>query len=714
MLWKFYINGTEIEEPQGWTDVTFRVQRDQTWHGIMIEASTSQLTFYGNGFRLLKELKETDGVDADAQLLVEVKCEGQQEYEEAFNGKLNFKSYRERCGDQCSVSMNVDQGGCATIFKARFDQKVDMDSPVAFDGTTPLPSYDALNKTILLPTQELPISAEAYVAQDGDGTNLDFAQLFDEDKVLIRPVYGNVIDNSVVQGNLDQVANFFQDPDNYFFLTPQLLFEDAEACTYGAFSYNIKLNGSITPTWALKQDDAEMNIRLIVDRWNGTGARTTVHTYDVVLDASKDTTYTFNQSWTSTISLNQGEGLYAYIEIEILFGSSVLPAFVATDIVYNFNRLTSFNLNNTKECPPTEAGVYLIHETLSRLAEAATDGCMTAKSDYYGRTDSLPYTAPVDGCGSLRAITNGLKIRQAEDRRLFISAKEALDGLRAIDNIGFTIEGNTLIVEDVKWFYKDEELLSIDAIPNVETTLEEQLIYSSITGGYEKWQTQSIKGIDEFNSQKDYRTSVKTVSSPLDIRSKFIASGYIIENLRVTTLLNSGDANTTYDNDIFILQLTRDGSTFEVEQGEIGSPSNIFSSTTIYNWRLRPLYNLMRWFKSIGRKVFFAAGTGNYEASGINTSDCVLESQVLPEDSDIDESVFADAQEAEPIWETDSIQFEAPLSVREYNDIKANPYGYISVQCGNGDYKKGYIRSIDYKPKDGQATFNLIKKWQSV
>lgn len=358
----------------------------------------------------------------------------------------------------------------------------------------------------------------------------------------------------------------------------------------------------------------------------------------------------------------------------------------------------------------------MVHELLSRLAEAVTDGCLQARSDYYGRTDSMPFMAAEDGCGGLRALTSGLNIRQAEGKDYFLSLQELLDGLRAIDNIGFEIQSDVLRVEPAAWFYRDQEIARLTFIPRVETNIEEQLIYGRIQGGYEKWETRSIKGIDEFNSQKEYRTGVKNASiTPLDIRSKLIASGYIIENLRVTTLLNSGDTDSTYDNDTFILQLTRDPySNLRVEQGGINAPSGFFSPTTIYNWRIRPIYNLMRWFKSIGRNTFFASGQGNYEAKGSISDDCSLESRVVGEDADLDSSYFKNATDATPIWQAESMEFDAPLSVAEYNEIKSAPYGYISVQCGTGEFVKAYIRSIEWKPKDGMATFNLIKQWPSA
>jgi len=53
----------------------------------------------------------------------------------------------------------------------------------------------------------------------------------------------------------------------------------------------------------------------------------------------------------------------------------------------------------------------LVNESLSRAAEAITGGNIRAYSDFFGRTDSQPYSSPIDGEGSLLCFTNGLLIR---------------------------------------------------------------------------------------------------------------------------------------------------------------------------------------------------------------------------------------------------------------------------------------------------------------
>ena len=249
--------------------------------------------------------------------------------------------------------------------------------------------------------------------------------------------------------------------------------------------------------------------------------------------------------------------------------------------------------------------------------------------------------------------------------------------------------------------------------------------YSKINIGYKKWETQANFGLDEFNSNREYRTALTSISSTLDETSALVAGEYAIELTREQNFVDTSGADTTYDNEIFIICMKRNGiygyayGGLVVEQGNITTDSNVFSPSTIYNYRISPVRNLMRWFRSIVNsyrsfdKILFNAGTGNFLASGIMTdTNCRLEKNILKENQDLAVSNFADQAEATPLWKNETITFDYPMSLGDYNKIKAKPYGYIRFQCGDSDFDKGFIKEIKFKPAKGMATYSLRKKWQ--
>lgn len=721
MNWRFFINDIEIEEPLGWGELSINIIRDEQWKGVFFEASSSSLGFYGVGYDLLFELKTGKGLKAVAIFRAEVMCEGESEYEEALRGKLNFAQYRQSCGRECIIRMPVEQDDCTMTLRNRYDQKVNIDSNIAFNKQTILQQYDKLGFTMQLATQDIPVSAEASV-QDDEALEVEFVAENSGTRILARPIYANEVDASLQDAQLANPAFFFEIIPGDFRMSPQLLLDSAVAqCFSGTYNVDIRIKGRLRYD-PVDDDDINAESGVRIGYWNGEGNITDnlVQIQGAVIsgDMNESQWYPFDVSYVNAAaSIPFDTGLYAYVDFN---ASDVGVDNPTKRLTVEFDNETAFLVSTVRVCPPTDVQAYAVHELFSRAVEAVTDRCLTVKSDYYGRTDSQPYAAAQDGCGGLRVLTNGLKIRQAENDDFTISVKDLFENLNPIDNIGMGVEGDVLRVESAEYFYNDTLLLTLDATPESEIEIMEDRAYSVVKIGYKKWETESVKGLDEFNSNKEFRTGITAVNNPLDITSNFVAAGYVIEQIRTQQFISTGRADNKYDNDTFIIAVDRTGyGDFIVEQGNISNADNIFSPATVYNWRLRPMYNLMRWGKSLFQsyvniaetdsKLFYSAGTGNYVASGELTDGCKLENGPIAENADLSAGNYAIP--VKPILTLDNYTVEYPLSVKDYKIIKANPYGFINLQCGNGEYVKTYIQSVEYRYAQGIATFNLAVKW---
>ncbi len=204
-----------------------------------------------------------------------------------------------------------------------------------------------------------------------------------------------------------------------------------------------------------------------------------------------------------------------------------------------------------------------------------------------------------------------------------------------------------------------------------------------------------------------------------------MTGSYPIEVTRQQSFAETGAADTRYDNNIFLITLERGMYGFVVEQGNITNPDNIFDPATLLNFRLTPVRNLMRWYKSIinsypnisnsEAKLFFSAGTGNLIAEGEITQGfyadpCKLENMVISESQNLFITHFADQDDATPLWKNETLTYEYPLSVEGYAALKASPYGYISAQCGDGDYLKGFIQEVKFKLSKGYSNIYFKEK----
>jgi hypothetical protein len=738
MYFEFYLDDLEIDEPKGFADIILNMKRDESWHGIFFEASTSELGFYGEAAAYLKEMKETQGLKSAVTFKALQACGVYDELETIFEGKLDFGKYTESCGNTCMVRIPVEQIGCLMALRNRYDQKVNLDALTTFNKMSPLQQYDKLNFEMELPAKDLQAAVDGSVEDAGYvfnteitiGAGLTFATIY------LRPDYAAERYNNIATGQLIAIngcvtSNSIITDGCDGPLTPQLLFEDDILCFNGTFVYQSRMKGEISVTGT----NGLFRLSHIIFKWDGVGDIFTDGTivaqndiFDYTADLPNDLpdapfAFSFDDTINGTATIADGEGFYAVLATR----SINFHHFIQID----FDNDTVFTVSANKVCPTTDANVYAINETLSRITEAITDNCLKVKSDYFGRTDSQPYASAEDGCGSLRVTTSGLKIRRAPTPAFFASLKDMFDGLRGIDNIGMGIEANPFIpnynwlrIEPVEYFYQDNEILALPFVPEAEISIQEQLHYSNIDSGYQKWEVERINGLDEPNSNRKYRTGLSSVNNTIDITSKLIAGSYAIETTRQQSFADTGAADTTYDNETFIICVERQAYSFIVEQGNIDNPANVFSPQTLYNWRIRPFSNLMRWFKSIANsypnisdsshKLFFASGTGNFLAEGEIGGAypaCKLENGVKAENRDLGVMDFADATEATPLWKPEHGTLKYPLSVADYKKLKANPYGYISFQCGTGEWKKGYIQNLRYRLNKGECDFILKLKY---
>lgn len=721
----FYLDDLEIQEPIGFADIELSIKRDETFHGMSYEASTSSLQFYGEAFTYLKNKKETEGVKANVTFRALSTCEDY-DYEELISGRLNFGKYKDSCGEICTVSLPIEQESCALTLLARKDQKIDVDKDTGVNNSTALGEYAGLGVSTELPAHDLFVGIDANVLPAGYEINTGNIPAFVSATFAFRPLYEVKRNDSIDTGNVDTGTDAGSSPAEGGLaeaISPQLLFEDLIQCFVGQFEYEFRLKGSFTIVdTGLMTDSNQYKIRLMKGTWpNPVIAELASQTLPVDSFLYGDYQATFDVTFSGSTTLGDGEGIYNLLQFEMQGVSSGPDG----NIQVIFDPESSVLITATKSCPATNAELYFIHETLSRVTEAITNSCVRVKSAFYGRTDSEPFAFPADGCGGLRSLTSGLKIRIAPEDKFFTSLKDLLEGLNAIDNIGFDVisdpdipGGSLLRIEDLDFFYQDVEILRHDAIPKADSEVQENKHYSRVQIGYKKWEVERVNGLDEFNSNREYNTSFDTINSNLDQTSILVAGTYPIEITRQQSFADSGGADTKYDNDTFIICMERPSypyGTLQVELGNITNAQNIFSPNTIYNYRLSPLRNLMRWYKTIAagfaalgdtsNMLFFTSGTGNLIASGLMTDTfCREENTELAENENIFVTKFTNQVDYTPLWKNELITYEYPMSIADYRAVKENPYGYISAQCGSGEFSKYWITEIKYKPMKGTAT----------
>jgi len=800
MIYNFTIedrNGvqTHIEDPMGWDNTVFTLERDKDKHGILFSYQLNPYTYTGEAYRLLQAEYEQYGVEGVMYLIIEYFCDDGWKTIGKF--KYDFTDYVDRRGEDCEATISVEQDDEAMIFRNRIDQKADVLTLLTYDGLTTLPVYQKLPFIMPLPPKNILIMdysinegdiVSEYIGEYTEDGNHDGGQLQSAffvpafSKKVAEELGGythpSVSDTAEHDENI-QTANDWPGsaPDSWIELpfgdsiqtqsfpfdsiSPIVNYNKELGPVYGYINVNIegiyhkRIGAYNDPTNGLATDGflrwgiflgvlkADQDPELYSSWWwlsygtdTTTGGDSVFNVYHdcCVPLAGEEVSFPFNFNFT----LTPGDRIYYFDNIiyskkDFAAGeagvSIPLPTFVITDYADAYFKVSGMSTvleTTTKAC--------MVNECWSRVAEIITNDKVRVFSEFFGRVDAQPFTTmtttAADGCGSHLALMNGLMIRNmhlATDRdvpsRLPLSIKDLWDGLNPIYNIGMGFEPdptrgggfNWLRVEHWQWFYENDISIECKGVDNVTRTAVSADHVSIFKFGYSKWEAEELNGIDEFMTEREYRTELSQVNRTLDQTSTFIASGYTIELTRRKGYATSEDWR--YDNDTFVICVERLGPDFIVERGNIGSAANIIDPSTVYNFNIRPSTMALRWLATVFEsyrtadffsKILFTDGTGNLKATGISTRGvCVVESQPLIEDQTLSVNVMVNAIEGLPILFNETIGFTFPITMAQFDRMRTMPKRQIYYE---NDQVSGFgwIRKVDYNVEDGMATFTLI------
>ncbi len=297
--------------------------------------------------------------------------------------------------------------------------------------------------------------------------------------------------------------------------------------------------------------------------------------------------------------------------------------------------------------------------------------------------------------------------------QLFTNYEFMFDQCRKIFNIGWGFNNNDteLTIANIEDFYQSTIIADVGLLNKATFTTAKDLVYGTITIGYNKWEAEEYNGLDEMNTERQYRRNINSNPSELDLMSDIITAGYTIEVTRRKNQANTGTSDWRYDDDIFLINTFVDEGSLYAYRGA-SDTANMYSPSTRMNLRLTPVRNLMRWFKTLAgaqptitnETLKFTSGTGNYLAESRFADQCFIETGVVSEQQNV---ISTDVVAPTPIWKTIYATFDAPLTMVQFEAIKTNVYGAIRFRCGN-DLYLGNIVTLSHEPNTGLASFKLL------
>jgi uncharacterized protein (TIGR02145 family) len=688
----------EIEEPVNFDNFKPVLRRDAKFHGVNFEFAEQNLGFYGKAYKFVTEEYKVYGVDGILIFLVEYNCNGG--WLEFYKGSLDYKRYEEVIGDYCIVNVGIAQLGVPMTLKNRMETKVDLSTTTGMEGAS-LPAYANLGKEISVPSKTVLLNNSAK--KDDTSAVISLTH----DNTLFSIPFGNII--------LNEINDFNPDNDFYEISTPiaRPIFVNNTKLTISSFEFRastfFRMHGNNYSVFL----NALIEFIVYNSKNNklGTVYNKSISQYLTIQGGS------FYYATSPNVSWGQGDFMQGR---EIPPGGKLVAMVNITNMSKYDNAGISvegsfieLKLNSRSNSTPIKT--FAIHESLNRIVESTTNNALTVKSDYYGRSDSEVNPTQADGVGSLRCITNGYFIRRAKlttgEPILSISFKDLLDGLNAIDAIGYSIEGNKLRIEPWEYFYTDDVILRCTGINEVKRKIDPERCFQLVDIGYDKWESEEWNSIDGFHSKRQYRTKIKNIDTKLEQFCKFIADSYAIEATRRKGVENpTGDWK--YDNNTFIIDLIRDANNSLVVNTGNGDESTLIDPSTVFNVELSPARMAARWFSRImqgvkpetGDKLIFTGSEGYIGAKTTSKHANSVTTEEVSERQDWDISKIINRNPI-PKFNPELVEFDYPLTAAEFMAIRNNPNGLIEF---DGEY--GWIKEIEADLLEGTAKFTLIPK----
>jgi hypothetical protein len=359
---------------------------------------------------------------------------------------------------------------------------------------------------------------------------------------------------------------------------------------------------------------------------------------------------------------------------------------------------------------PTFTDSVLIFDGINHVLSALSNQANKFRSNFFGP----------GGGAEKYVLTSGNKLRQI-DKAIRTNAKELYEGLQTFFNIGLAFEedelnpGSTIIRwENIDFFYQDVEILQLQQsrVSEYEEEVAKDLVFNEVQIEYPKIVDEELNTQDEFNTERNYLTSIRSVKKKYKKKSKLRAAGYDIEytrRKRTTT-----ESFKTDDNNFLIA--VSDSFTRAEKDEAFETIDNVIQPETVYNARLEParcLFNHASWLNS---GQFFKPDTESVkntltlENGEVQTRFKDTEPNLLGDTERLtikgnQDFTLAQLSEGKRIfrpimakWKVELTPAETEIIIQAYKGKGSAKYGYISVPNNDGEFVKVYLDKLEGDP----------------
>lgn len=325
---------------------------------------------------------------------------------------------------------------------------------------------------------------------------------------------------------------------------------------------------------------------------------------------------------TRNVVINKGESKNVKLDVsvskssfdsfsgrKIIYISIELKATHTTHAKFNIKKINEFKVTYLSIGDPVYIDVINPNAVLNSLLKSMNGG----KDGIIGEIVS-GVDARLDNC----LIVTAESIRGIKDAKLYSSYTKFVSWMEAVFGFVPVINGNI-----VRFVHRDS-LFGSDVAKhlhinhsNFEYSVDDSLIYSSVSVGYDKQDYDSINGRDEFHFTTEFTTGVNITNNKLELISPYRADPYGIEFLAQKRGKNTTDSES--DNDVFFVGAKlNDNESSYILIRDAASISGVLSPETMFNvmyWQRSMLLANQKYIGMFTDILEFASSDGNSDVT---------------------------------------------------------------------------------------------------
>lgn len=140
-LFRVYLNGVYInDEPKGLIDTELTIKRDEDLKGVFF-SFTSELTFYGDGYAALRDIRDSAEGCAQVPCNIEYKCSETRGYEVLYEAIIPLGSTDVEWDDyNCQVTTRLENADFSNLLQSYGDLPIRINSPRTINNADTLAS----------------------------------------------------------------------------------------------------------------------------------------------------------------------------------------------------------------------------------------------------------------------------------------------------------------------------------------------------------------------------------------------------------------------------------------------------------------------------------------------------------------------------------------------------------------------------------------------